>query len=62
MLEANPDPAARQAAFRTMMDEWGSNDPMGTVLFQELWLYGKKRDLDWKPYPLPYLDFGPSNV
>ena len=62
VLEANPDPAARQAAFRTMMDEWGSNDPMGTVLFQEVWLYGKKRDLDWKPYPLPYLDFGPGNV
>ena len=62
VLESDPDPAARQAAFRTMMDEWGSNDPMGTILFQELWLYGKKRDLGWKPYALPYLDFGPVNV
>lgn len=62
VLETDPDPAARQSAFRSMMDEWGSNDPMGTILFQEVWLYGKRRDLSWKPYALPYLDFGPVNV
>ena len=62
VLETDPDPAARQAAFRSMMDEWGSNDPMGTILFQEVWLYGKRRDLSWKPYALPYLDFGPTNL
>lgn len=62
VLEASPDPAERKAAFRTMMDEWGTNDPMGAILFQEVWLYGKKKDLDWSPYELPYLDFGPNNV
>lgn len=61
VLDSDPDPVARQAAFRTMMDEWGTNDPMGAVLFQEVWLYGKKKDLDWRPYELPYLDFGPTN-
>lgn len=62
VLQSDPDPLARQAAFRTMMDEWGTNDPMGAILFQEVWLYGKKKDLDWQPYALPYLDFGPTNV
>lgn len=62
VLESDPDPVARQAAFRTMMDEWGTNDPMGAILFQEVWLYGKKKDFDWQPYELPYLDFGPTNV
>ncbi|WP_179141910.1 ABC transporter substrate-binding protein [Salibaculum halophilum] len=62
VLETDPDPAARKAAFRTMMDEWGTNDPMGAILFQEVWLYGKTKDLDWRPYELPYLDFGPNNV
>lgn len=62
VLDSNPDPVARQAAFRTMMDEWGTNDPMGAVLFQEVWLYGKKKTLDWQPYQLPYLDFGPTNL
>ena len=45
-----------------MMTEWEQNDPMGVVLFQEVWLYGKKKDLNWTPYPLPYLDLGPNNV
>ncbi|MES0884092.1 ABC transporter substrate-binding protein [Roseibium sp. SCP14] len=62
VLETNPDAAARQKAFQDMMGEWETNDPMGMILFQETWLYGKKRDLDWSPYPLPYLDFGPGNV
>ena len=62
VLERDPDPASRRSAFRTMMTEWESNDPMGAVLFQELWLYGKKRDLAWQPYQLPYLDFGPANL
>ncbi len=62
VLESDPDPVARRGAFRTMMTEWESSDPMGAVLFQELWLYGKKRDLAWEPYPLPYLDFGPVNL
>ncbi len=62
VLESDPDPASRRAAFRTMMTEWESSDPMGAILFQETWLYGKKRDLAWQPYQLPYLDFGPGNV
>ncbi len=62
VLEADPDPSARQAAFRAMMTEWETNDPLGIILFQEAWLYGKKKDLAWQPYSLPYLDFGPANV
>ncbi|SMX25251.1 ABC transporter substrate-binding protein [Boseongicola aestuarii] len=62
ILEENPDPVARRQAFKTMMEEWETNDPMGIVLFQEVWLYGKKKDLDWQPYTLPYLDFGPANI
>ena len=62
ILENEPDKAARRDAFRAMMTEWETADPMGIVLFQEVWLYGKKKDLDWQPYVLPYMDFGPNNV
>ena len=62
ILESEPDKAARRQAFRAMMTEWETADPMGVLLFQEVWLYGKKTDLDWQPYVLPYMDFGPNNV
>ena len=62
VLETEPDKALRREAYETMMNEWGSNDPMGIVLFQEVWLYGKKKDLDWTAYSLPYMDFGPNNI
>ncbi|MBF0280882.1 MAG: hypothetical protein HQM13_24025 [SAR324 cluster bacterium] len=62
VLESEPDKLKRRGAFTQMMTEWETNDPMGVVLFQEVWLYGKKKDFDWKPYSLPYLDFGPNNV
>ena len=62
ILENEPDKAARRDAFRAMMTEWETADPMGIVLFQEVWLYGKKTDLGWQPYVLPYMDFGPNNV
>ena len=62
ILENEPDKAARRAASTAMMTEWETADPMGIVLFQEVWLYGKKKDLDWQPYVLPYMDFGPNNV
>ena len=62
VLENEPDKAARRDAFRAMMTEWETADPMGVVLFQEVWLYGKKKDIGWQPYVLPYMDFGPNNV
>ncbi len=62
ILENEPDKAARRDAFRAMMTEWETADPMGIVLFQEVWLYGKKKDVGWQPYVLPYMDFGPKNV
>ncbi|MDE0112911.1 MAG: ABC transporter substrate-binding protein [Albidovulum sp.] len=62
VLENEPEKAARRDAFRAMMTEWETADPMGVVLFQEVWLYGKKKDIGWQPYVLPYMDFGPNNV
>ena len=62
VLENEPDKAARRSAFRAMMTEWETADPMGAVLFQEVWMYGKKVDLGWQPYVLPYMDFGPNNL
>lgn len=62
VLEHEPDKAKRREAFETMQRIWEFDDPIGAILFQELWLYGKRKDLDWTPYSLPYMDFGPTNV
>lgn len=62
VLESEPDKTKRREAFENMMRIWEIDDPVGTVLFQEVWLYGKKKDFKWQPYSLPYMDFGPTNI
>ncbi|OUR75540.1 hypothetical protein A9Q77_04025 [Marinomonas sp. 42_23_T18] len=62
ILANEPDKAKRKEAFIKMQHVWEHEDPIGTILFQELWMYGSKKDLKWKPYVLPYMDFGPSNL
>lgn len=62
ILESEPDKARRREAFVEMQRIWEYEDPIGAILFQELWLYGRRKDLSWDPYALPYMDFGPTNV
>ena len=62
VMEVNPDPEARRQAFARMADIWEIEDPVGAVLFEEVALYGIRDTLDWTPYSLPYMDFGPRNI
>ena len=62
ILAHEPDKSKRREAFKKMQHVWEHEDPIGTILFQELWMYGSQKELNWKPYVLPYMDFGPNNI
>jgi peptide/nickel transport system substrate-binding protein len=62
VMEVDPNPEARRQAFARMADIWEIEDPMGAVLYEEVQLYGMRESLDWTPYALPYMDFGPRNI
>ncbi len=62
ILENEPNQQKRREAFVTMQNIWEKDDPIGTILFQELWMYASKKSLKWQPYKLPYMDFGPNNI
>ena len=55
------DMEERRKAFRRMMDIFLTEDPFATVLHANAMFYGKRKDLPFKPYPTPYMDFGPLN-
>jgi peptide/nickel transport system substrate-binding protein len=61
-LETSVEPDQRRAAFQRMLDIWESTDPPGTTLHELVMLYGKKSSIDWTPYPVEYMDFGPGNL
>jgi peptide/nickel transport system substrate-binding protein len=62
VLERSLDLAERRAAFRRMLTIWEIDNPCGTVLHQNIILYGKRRDVAWRPYPHQYMDFRPRNM
>ena len=62
VLERSLDPAERRDAFRRMLTIWEIDNPCGTVLHQNIILYGKRKDLAWRPYPHQYMDFRPRNM
>lgn len=61
-LLTEPDVEARLAAHREILELFEHVDPPGTVLHASAMFYGKRSDLDWTPYQLPYMDFGPASV
>ncbi len=61
-LDSSVEPDQRRAAFQSMLDIWESTDPPGTTLHELVMLYGKKSSIDWTPYPVEYMDFGPGNL
>jgi peptide/nickel transport system substrate-binding protein len=61
-LQTSVEPDQRRAAFQAMLDIWESTDPPGTTLHELVMLYGKKSSIDWTPYPVEYMDFGPGNL
>lgn len=61
-LETSTDPAQRRVAFQRMLDIFETTDPPGTTLHELVMFYGKKTAIDWTPYPMEYMDFGPGNL
>lgn len=61
VLNNSTNLAERRAAFRRMLTIWEIEDPCGTVIHQNFILYGKRKDLAWRPYPLHLMDFRPAH-
>lgn len=61
VLDGSMDTAERRRAFRRMLEIWEIEDPCGTVLHQNFILYGKRRDIPWRPYPLHWMEFRPRH-
>jgi peptide/nickel transport system substrate-binding protein len=61
VLQSSLDPAERKAAFSGMMDIFDT-DPPGIILHAMGVFYGKKKSVDWAPYPSVYMDFRHASV
>jgi peptide/nickel transport system substrate-binding protein len=61
VLNTSSDTAERRRVFRRMLEIWEIEDPCGTVIHQNFILYGKRRDLAWRPYPVHWMDFRPRH-
>ena len=59
VVETTTDPKERYKAFQGMLDIFEDEMPM-TVLYNPLYSYASKKRVDWKPYPLFYMDFRPD--
>jgi len=60
ILESSLDPAARKEAWRAMLRIYDTEDPVGTVLHSFGLFYGKRRDVNWTPLPVEWMDFRPA--
>ncbi|MGE3648578.1 MAG: ABC transporter substrate-binding protein [Reyranellaceae bacterium] len=61
-LETSVDYERRRAIFRRMLTIAEVEDPAFTVLHQNVIFYGKRKDIDWKPSGLQYMDFRARNL
>ena len=43
-----------------MLEIYDNTDPPGTVLHQFGLFYGKRRDVNWTPLPVEWMDFRPA--
>jgi peptide/nickel transport system substrate-binding protein len=59
VVETTTDPKERYKAFQAMLDIFEDEMPM-TILYNPLYSYASKKRVDWKPYPLFYMDFRPD--
>lgn len=62
ILETTDDLTRRKEAWQRMMEIYDHDDPVGTILHLNGAFYGKKKSVDWKPYPVDYLDLRFSNL
>jgi peptide/nickel transport system substrate-binding protein len=61
VIIASTDWEARKAAYREALTIWNEEAP-GTILYNPLETYALRRDIQWKPYGLYYMDFRPYNL
>ncbi|MCC7483481.1 MAG: hypothetical protein IT529_00700 [Burkholderiales bacterium] len=59
VIDTTTDLKERYDAFQSMLDIMEDEMPM-TILYNPLYTYASKRRIDWKPYPLFYMDFRPD--
>lgn len=62
IVEFSQDAGERRDAQARMMDIWENTNPGGTMLHQNAIFYGMRNGLDWQPYALQAMDFGPQNL
>jgi peptide/nickel transport system substrate-binding protein len=61
ILESAMDPAERKKALTGMLDIF-DNDPPAIILHTTGLFYGKRKNLNWTPYPHAYMDFRRDNA
>ncbi len=59
VIDGTADMKERYNAFQEMLDIIEDEMPM-TILYNPLYGYASKKRIDWKPYPLYYMDFRPD--
>jgi peptide/nickel transport system substrate-binding protein len=59
VVEHSADPQLRYSAFQRMLDIFEDEMP-GTILYNPLYTYGVKSNIEWTPYPLYFMDFRPD--
>ena len=59
IVETSADAKERYKAFQAMLDIFEDEMPM-TILYNPLYSYASKKRVEWKPYPLFYMDFRPD--
>ena len=62
VLETSLDVAERRRAYNRLLDIYEVEDPPGCTLHDLVMFYGKKRSVNWTPYPVESMDFGPGNL
>ena len=60
-LESSLELEERRKAFWRMMDIF-DEDPPAIILHTMGTFYGKKKSLNWKPYPTTYIEFAGSSM
>lgn len=61
VLIASTSMEERQEAYREALDIWGDEAP-GTMLYNPLETYALRKDIQWRPVSLYYMDFRPENL
>ena len=61
ILITSMDQNERREAYREALAIWNEEAP-GTILYNPLETYAMRRDINWKPYGLYYMDFRPYNL